>query len=79
MSRRGNPYDNAACESFMKTLKYEEVYRQEYRDLAEARASIKQFIEKIYNGKRLHSALGYRPPIVFERSLLSSTPLIDNR
>jgi transposase InsO family protein len=72
MSRRGNPYDNAACESFMKTLKYEEVYRQEYRDLAEARASLKQFIEKIYNGKRLHSALGYRPPIEFERSLLSS-------
>jgi transposase InsO family protein len=79
MSRRGNPYDNAACEWFMKTLKYEEVYRQEYSDLAEARASIKQFIEKIYNGKRLHSALGYRPPIVFESSLLSSTPLIDNR
>ena len=66
MSRRGNPYDNAACESFMKTLKYEEVYRQEYRDLAEARASIEQFIEKIYNGKRLYSALGYRPPAEFE-------------
>lgn len=71
MSRRGNPYDNAACESFMKTLKYEEVYRQDYRDLAEARASIQTFIEKIYNGKRLHSALGYRPPIEFERSLLT--------
>ena len=69
MSRRGNPYDNAACESFMKTLKYEEVYRQEYRGLSEARASIAQFIEKIYNGRRLHSALGYRPPIEFERSL----------
>jgi putative transposase len=69
MSRSGNPYDNAACESFMKTLKYEEVYRQEYRDLAEARASVGQFIEKIYNGKRLHSALGYRPPVEFERSL----------
>jgi putative transposase len=69
MSRSGNPYDNAICESFMKTLKYEEVYRQEYRDLMEARASIEQFIEKIYNGKRLHSALGYRPPIEFERSL----------
>jgi putative transposase len=69
MSRSGNPYDNAACESFMKTLKYEEVYRQEYRDLAEARASIERFIEKIYNGKRLHSALGYRPPVEFERSL----------
>ena len=71
MSRSGNPYDNAICESFMKTLKYEEVYRQEYRDLREARASIEQFIEKVYNGKRLHSALGYRPPIEFERLLPS--------
>jgi transposase InsO family protein len=70
MSRKGNPYDNAACESFMKTLKYEEVYRQEYRDLREARASIEQFISKIYNGERLHSALGYQPPVEFERSLL---------
>lgn len=69
MSRSGNPYDNATCESFMKTLKYEEVYRQEYRDLADARACIDRFIEKIYNGKRLHSALGYRPPVEFERSL----------
>jgi len=69
MSRKGNPYDNAACEAFMKTLKYEEVYRQEYRDLDEARASIQHFIEKIYNPKRLHSALGYRPPEEFERSL----------
>lgn len=71
MSRRGNPYDNAACESFMKTLKYEEVYRQEYRDLAEARSSVEQFIEKIYNGRRLHSALGYQSPVGFERSLLT--------
>jgi transposase InsO family protein len=69
MSRKGNPYDNAACESFMKTLKYEEVYRQEYRDLAEARASIRQFLEKIYNQKRLHSALGYLPPAEFEANL----------
>ena len=77
MRRSGNPYDNAACESFMKTLKYEEVYRQEYRDLAEARSCIEQFIEKIYNGKRLHSALGYRPPVEFERSLLISPPSSD--
>ena len=69
MSRKGNPYDNAACESFMKTLKYEEVYRQEYRDLAEARVSIREFLEKIYNQKRLHSALGYLPPVEFEANL----------
>jgi len=70
MSRKGNPYDNAKCESFMKTLKYEEVYRQEYRDLAEAQASVEMFIEKIYNRKRLHSSLGYCSPIEFERSLM---------
>jgi transposase InsO family protein len=69
MSRKGNPYDNATCESFMKTLKYEEVYRQEYRDLTDARRCIEQFLEKIYNGKRLHSALGYLPPVEFELSL----------
>jgi putative transposase len=70
MSRKGNPYDNAKCESFMKTLKYEEVHRQEYRDLKEARASIEHFLMKIYNQKRLHSALGYSSPVEFERSLL---------
>ena len=69
MSRKGNPWDNAACESFMKTLKYEEVLRTEYRDLAEARASIPEFLEKIYNQKRLHSALGYLPPVEFEAHL----------
>ena len=72
MSRKGNPWDNAACESFMKTLKYEEVHRNEYRDLAEARASIREFLEKIYNHKRLHSALGYLPPAEFERNLLAN-------
>ncbi len=66
MSRKGNPWDNAACESFMKTLKYEEVLRNDYRDLAEARASIAEFLDKVYNHKRLHSALGYMPPAKFE-------------
>ena len=70
MSRKGNPWDNAACESFIKTLKYEEVYRTEYRDLADARASIGVFLEKVYNQKRLHSALGYLPPAEFQRGLL---------
>ena len=69
MSRKANPWDNAACESFMKTLKYEEVLRNEYRDLAEARASIREFLEKVYNRKRLHSALGYVPPAEFEAQL----------
>jgi len=61
-----NAQTNAACESFLKTLKYEEVYRSEYRDLQDARASIGQFLEKVYNQKRLHSALGYLPPVEFE-------------
>jgi len=74
MSRKGNPYDNAACESFMKTLKYEEVHRQEYRDLAEARASIEHFLERVYNQKRLHSALGYQPPAEFEQNLRMPPP-----
>jgi putative transposase len=66
MSRKGNPYDNAACESFMKTLKYEEVYRNEYRDFHDARSSIGEFLERVYNRRRLHSALGYVPPAEFE-------------
>jgi putative transposase len=69
MSRPGNPYDNAKAESFMKTLKYEEVYRSEYRDFGDARRQIGQFIESVYNRKRLHSALGYLPPAEFEHSL----------
>jgi putative transposase len=70
MSRKGNPYDNAFAESFMKTLKYEEVYLQEYENLQEAKASIERFLEDVYNQKRLHSSLGYLPPAEFERHLL---------
>ena len=66
MSRKGNPYDNAACESFMKTLKYDEVYRNEYRDFEEARRSMSEFLGIVYNQQRLHSALGYCTPAEFE-------------
>ena len=68
MSRKGNPWDNAACESFMKTLKYEEVYRTEYRDLDDAYTQIGEFLEGVYNQQRLHSALGYVPPVEFEHN-----------
>jgi transposase InsO family protein len=73
MSRRGCPYDNAQAESFMKTFKYEEVYVNEYESLPQARYSIGRFIERVYNEKRLHSALGYRPPAEFESMLLHSS------
>lgn len=69
MSRKASPWENAGCESWMKTLKAEEVYRQEYRNLGEAQALIAQFIEEVYNQKRLHSSLGYRPPVEFEQGL----------
>ena len=68
MSRPANPYDNAACESFIKTLKREEIYANRYRDLDHLRASIEEFIERYYNRCRLHSALGYRPPEEFEQA-----------
>jgi transposase InsO family protein len=74
MSRRGNPYDNAKAESFMKTLKMEEVYLYEYESMAEARSRIGYFLEAVYNQKRLHSALGYVPPAEFEQSLLQPQP-----
>lgn len=69
MSRRGNAYDNVKAESFIKTLKYEEVYLFEYDTITEARARIKHFLEEVYNQKRLHSALGYVPPVEFEQQL----------
>jgi transposase InsO family protein len=71
MSRKGNPWDNAACESFIKTLKYEEVYRTEYRNMTHARSCISQFLEKVYNEQRLHSALDYRSPAEFESTLVA--------
>jgi transposase InsO family protein len=66
MSRKGNPYDNAKAERFMRTLKEEEVNGKQYRDLAEARAQIVEFLEQIYNRQRLHSALSYLTPAEFE-------------
>ena len=69
MSRRGNPYDNARAERFIRTLKYEEVYLYEYESLEEARSRIGYFIDKLYNRKRLHSALDYKPPAEFERMM----------
>jgi len=69
MSRSGNPYDNAKCESFIKTLKQEEIYTRQYRDRADLEAHIAEFLEQYYNRQRLHSALGYRSPEQFENSL----------
>ena len=70
MSAKGNPYDNAFAESFMKTLKYEEVYLCEYESFREARANIGRFIEDVYNKKRLHSSIGYLPPDEFEKKVI---------
>jgi len=70
MARRGNPYDNAVCESFIKTLKDEEVYLWEYRTMEDAERRISHFVEDVYNEKRLHSSLGYCPPNEFEERLL---------
>lgn len=69
MSRRGNPYDNAFAESFMKTLKYEEVYLNEYQTFKDAQENIERFIDEVYNQKRLHSSIGYRSPIEYEKTL----------
>jgi putative transposase len=68
MSRPGNPYDNARCERFMLTLKQEEIHASAYRDLEHLRENLGDFIERYYNRKRLHSALGYRTPEEFERA-----------
>ncbi len=70
MARRGNPYDNAVCESFIKTLKDEEIYLWEYKTMEDAERRICHFIKDVYNEKRLHSSLGYCPPNEFEEQLL---------
>jgi putative transposase len=73
MSAKGIPYDNAKAESFFKTLKREEVYLKDYQTFAEAEANLGHFIEAVYNVKRLHSSLGYLPPVEFEAAYCSST------
>lgn len=72
MSRPANPYDNAACESFMKTLKQEEIYCNAYRDFDDLAAHLDEFIGNYYNRLRLHSALGYRTPEEFERDKMAT-------
>ncbi len=74
MSRPANPYDNASCESFLKTLKREEIYANRYRDLGHLHRNIEVFIEQYYNRARLHSALGYRPPEEFEHTVAPVNP-----
>jgi putative transposase len=74
MSRKGNPYDNAAAESFFKTLKIEEVYLWEYRTLEDVQNRLPFFIQEVYNRKRLHSSLGYRPPVEFEEMFVIPNP-----
>ena len=75
MSRPATPYDNASCESFIKTLKREEIYANDYRDLDHLRTNIEVFIEQYYNHFRLHSALGYRPPEEFEQAVACANPV----
>lgn len=79
MSRSGNPYDNAKAESFMKTLKCEEVYLRQYRDAEDARASIGKFIDEVYNHRRLHSSLGYLSPDRYEMTYKTSEQQTQDR
>jgi putative transposase len=74
MSRKGNPYDNAFAESFMKTIKTEEVYLWEYRTLEDVQRRLPYFIEQVYNQKRLHASLDYVPPVEYEALLINQNP-----
>jgi putative transposase len=76
MSRPANPWDNAICESFLKTLKQEEIYARDYRNLQELRSNIAEFIENYYNPRRLHSALGYRSPEAYERDFRANAEMM---
>jgi transposase InsO family protein len=73
MSRRANPWDNATCESFMKTLKAEEVYLKQYRDIEDARTNLTEFLDQVYNRQRLHSALQYQSPEAFEIAIAGTS------
>ncbi len=79
MSRPANPYDNASCESFIKTLKREEIYANSYENLEHLRANIEVFIEQYYNQQRLHSALGYRSPEESERQAQCQSGAADSK
>ena len=74
MSRPGNPYDNAKAESFMKTLKTEELNARSFKTITDARTRIDDFITNVYNSERLHSALGYRSPLEFETAFAQNKP-----
>ena len=76
MSRRGNPYDNAIAESFMKTIKYEEVYLWNYETYADVKERIPFFIQEVYNNKRLHSSLDYLPPAEFEENYFEQNSVL---
>jgi putative transposase len=73
-SRPANPYDNATCESFLKTLKREEINANTYRDFAQLEQGVREFIEHYYNRLRLHSALSYQPPEEFEKHMAQRRP-----
>ena len=79
MSRPANPYDNASCESFIKTLKREEIYANQYDHLEHLRANIQEFIEQYYNRQRLHSSLGYCSPEEFERKAEPTNSAAESR